>query len=184
MEWPPGQLRETSGVFLLSNLWLPDWGPGMRQGESRACGPRVVGGECSRTLPSGCPTAFTEWVSQEGSQTESLLGILLQVHGECWCVLAGSPTSSFGLLQPWPAPLPTGHFFGSAVGEIGPPPTEVVWAFPFSFMFFFNYYLRDLGSLALATSPRFLSLEEKKKKYFLNTFSMTCGRMVKSVFPV
>ena len=62
VEWPPGWLRETSVVFLLSNLGLPNQGLGTRLGESLACGPRVVGGFCSRTPPSGCPTAL----GQEG----------------------------------------------------------------------------------------------------------------------
>ena len=29
LEWPPGQLRVTSMVSLLSNRWLPDWGLGI-----------------------------------------------------------------------------------------------------------------------------------------------------------
>ena len=110
MEWPPGWLRETSVVFLFSILWLPDQELGTWRGESRACGPRVVEGECSQTLPSVCPTAFPEWVWQEGPQTESLLGTLLQLQGGCWCVLAGSPTSWLVLLQPWPASLQIGFF--------------------------------------------------------------------------
>ena len=79
--------------------------------------------------------------------------------GGCWCDLAGSPTSSLLLLQPWPAPLPMGQFFGRAVGEIGPLPTNPV-GFSFSFMSNFNYYLRGLGSLALML-PLFYSSAPK-----------------------
>ena len=43
----------------------------MRRGESRACGPSVVEGECSRTLPSGCPTAFPVWVVRVRPDSES-----------------------------------------------------------------------------------------------------------------
>ena len=64
VEWPPGRLREISVVYLLSNLWFPYRGLGTRLGESQACSPREVEGKCSRTPPSGCPTAF--W--QEGSR--------------------------------------------------------------------------------------------------------------------
>ena len=40
VEWPPGWLRETSVVFLLSNLWLPDRGLGCGEGSLK---PAVLG---------------------------------------------------------------------------------------------------------------------------------------------
>ena len=154
MEWPPGHLREASIVFLLSNPWLLNQGLGMRQGESRVCGPRVVEGKCSWTLPSGCPTAFPKWVWQECAQTVSLLGILLQLRGRCWCFLAGSPTLLV-LLQPWPAPLPIGLFFEKAVSGDRPPTClKCAGFFLFSQLIYFNYYLRGLHFLAL-TLPLF-----------------------------
>ena len=46
----------------LKQPMVPDWGLGMQQGESRACGPRVVKGKCSQMLPSVCTTAFPKYV--------------------------------------------------------------------------------------------------------------------------
>ena len=83
----PGWLKETSVVFLLSNLWLPIRGLEMRGGESRACSLRVVEDECSRTLPSGFPTAFAKWVWKQCGQTVSPLRILSQLQGRCWCAI-------------------------------------------------------------------------------------------------
>ena len=42
-------------------------------------------------------------------------------------------------------------FFGRAIGEIGPLPTNCVGFFPF--IIYFNYYLRGLDSLALILAP-------------------------------
>ena len=66
VEWPPGRLRETSVVFLFSNLWLPDQGLGTWLGESQACSPKVVESMCSWTLPSGCPMAFWQEGPRQG----------------------------------------------------------------------------------------------------------------------
>ena len=121
--------------------------------------------------------AIPKWVWQEGPQTESLLGILLQLQGGCWCVFAGSPTSWLVLLQPWSAPLPIGFFLERAVWGDLPPAHRSMWAFSYPFyMISFIYYLRGLGFLALDTSPHFSSLPkkgvdglnwQKKNKYIL-----------------
>ena len=60
---PPGRLREISVVSLLSNPRVARLGAriaGLCRETVR--GPRAVGGFCSRTLPSGRPTAL----GQEG----------------------------------------------------------------------------------------------------------------------
>ena len=76
VEWPPGWLRKTSVVFLLSNLGLPDQGLGTWLGESLACSPRVVEGFCSWTPPSGCPTAL----GQEGPR-QGIFGNPVDIFG-------------------------------------------------------------------------------------------------------
>ena len=92
VEWPPGWLRETSVVFLLSNLWLPNQGLGTWLGESLACGPRVVGGFCSLTPPSGCPTALGQEGPRQGifgNPVDIFGGTLVcprwQCQGLLWC---------------------------------------------------------------------------------------------------
>ena len=140
MEWPPGQLRETSVVFLFSNLWLPDQGLGIRRGESRACGPRMVEDECSQTLPSGCPTAFPKWVWQKGPRQ--------RVFWESCCIsgedagatlLAAQHLRWFCYSLGW-HPCQIGHFLGSAVRGDHPPAKSAGF-----FFFELFYFLGGFG---------------------------------------
>ena len=130
VEWPPGWLRETSVVFLLSNLWLPNQGLGTWLGESLACCPRVVGGFCSRTPPSGCPTAL----GQEGPR-QGIFGNPVDIFGGDASVSSLAVSrSSLALLQPWPAPLPVGIVCGkSCMGRSAPYPQKE-WVFSYFFI--------------------------------------------------
>ena len=153
---PPGWLKETFMVFLLSNLWLPDGGGGGALKtwweESRTYGHRVVKGECSQTLPSGFPTAFPEWIWQECPRKwvfwESCCWMLVC---PCWqlsivgTVAALARTLASRLL-----------FRKSHMRRSAPCPPKRVDFFLF-FIWLFIYYLRGLGFLALGTSPLFKS---------------------------
>ena len=107
-------------VFLLSNLWLPDRGLGMRLGKSQPCGPRVVEGKCSRTLPSGCPTAL--W--QEGSRQRAS-GNPVALSGGCCSILAGSVNVFIGTVAALASPLASRLFSGkSRMGRSAPYPMK------------------------------------------------------------
>ena len=123
-------------------------------GWSRASALRHCHLGAQRPFPSGFGKRAPDRESS-GNPVASLGG------GGCWCNLAGSPTFLLVLLQPWPAPLPIGHFLGVLYGEIGPT-CKKVQAFSFFFFELFYFYLKGLSSLAHDTSPPFLVLEALK----------------------
>ena len=89
-----------------------------------------------------------------GSQTGNLgnpVDIFGGGEGGRWCVLAGSVNVFIGTVTALAAPPASGHIWG----DRPPPPTTWVFLF-FSYMIFFNYYLRGLDFLVLILSPPFL----------------------------
>ena len=90
----------------------------------------------------GAQQPFPSGSGKRAPRQRGLWESYFNFRGACWCFLAGSPTSWLVLLQPWPAHLLIGLFFGSAIGEIGHLPTNNVWAFSCFLHDFFNYYLR------------------------------------------
>ena len=141
---------KAEGEFRGFSLWQPLVArPGARNA-ARACGPRVDEGMCSWTPPSGCPMAFWQEslrqgvfgnpivIFREDAGVSSLAGQRL-----CWLCCS--------LDQP---PCQQAFFLERAEWGDRYPAHRNMWAFTFSYMIYFNYYLRGFGLLAL-TLPLF-----------------------------
>ena len=136
--------------------------------ESWACGPRVVEGECSWTLPSGCPTTYLEWVCQEGPRQ--------RVFWETCCISGGMlvrprwQTNVFiGSVTVLAGTLANGSVFWESRRGDQPLP-QAMWAFLLSFVIYFNYYLRGLGSLTLIFFHLLFNCPKRKSQPCFSTY--------------